>query len=102
MFLKLLFFLLLLADLGKLRRRKRSGSFGTLSSFFGNYRNASLVLLLSPCLKHGRKQAAVMRLLQRRGDEEEEEAWEAGVLCHPLIASFIWPEEVGAEGWRVQ
>ena len=27
--------------------------------FLGNYRNVSLVLLLSPCLQHGRKQAEV-------------------------------------------
>lgn len=35
---------------------------------------------------------------RRRKEEEEEDARRAGVLCHPLIAGFVWPEEVCAEG----
>ncbi len=83
-----------------------------LKLFSGNYRNVSLVLLLSPCLQHGRKQAEVKLTdafapEQRRKEEdkkeeeeeeEEEDARRAGVLCHPLIAGFVWPEEVCAEG----
>lgn len=67
-----------------------------------------LVLLLSPSLQHGRKQAEV-KLADafapeqwRKEEDEEEEARRAGVSCHPLIAGFVWLGEVCGEGCCMQ
>lgn len=67
-----------------------------------------LVLLLSPSLQHGRKQAEV-KLADafapeqwRKEEDEEEEARRAGVSCHPLIAGFVWLGEVCEEGCCMQ